>query len=267
MMNIFIVVYFRIDTVMIAILRNDLELGWYSAAYRLLEGMILIPNMIMAPIYPVFSRLFISSIDSLMLLYKYVLKIMTIISLPITIVAMFLSEEIIRTFYGTAFANSTYALLILIWAIPFIFLTFVFGALLPAINKQNINTISTGICMIFNILLNLILIPSYGYLGASIVTVLTEVILSGSLFFYISRKVTKCNLKLFLRIAILNSVTVAFALVLYSINNNYVVNILLYLTAYVMLFVALGIVSRDEIKISFSLLPKKKQLFPWLVKS
>ena len=120
MMNIFIVVYFRIDTVMIAILRNDLELGWYSAAYRLLEGMILIPNMIMAPIYPVFSRLFISSIDSLMLLYKYVLKIMTIISLPITIVAMFLSEEIIRTFYGTAFANSTYALLILIWAIPFI---------------------------------------------------------------------------------------------------------------------------------------------------
>lgn len=245
--------------IMISLMRGDIEVGWYSAAYRFMEASILIPNMIMIPIYPVFSRLYISSIDSLISKYKRILKIMIIISLPIMIVVMFLSEKVITIFYGASFINSTPALVILISAIPFIFLTFVFGALLPAINKQNVNTISTGICMILNILLNLILIPSYGYLGASVSTVITEGILCAILFGYISIKFVKFDSNLMKKIALVNSATIAIAFSLNVLKTNYIVSIIFYLITYTLLLFILPIVTKEEAQIIFNILKKYKQ--------
>lgn len=262
LMNVFIIIYFRIDMIMISMMRGDLEVGWYSAAYRLMEASILIPNMIMVPIYPVFSRLYVSSIDSLTSIYKRVLKIMIIISLPITIVVMFVSDRIITVFYGASFMSSIPALVILIWAIPFIFLTFVLGALLPAINKQGINTFSTGACTILNILFNLILIPTYGYLGASVATVITQGILCAMLFGYISIKFIKFDSMVLAKIALINITTITFAFFLYVLNPNYIVNIILYLITYVALIIILKIVSKEETEMFLNMLRIRKQLVP-----
>lgn len=260
LMNIFIIIYFRIDMVMISMMRSDLEVGWYSAAYRLMEALFLIPNMIMVPIYPVFSRLYISSIDSLTAIYKSALKIMIIISLPITIVVMFISDRIITMLYGASFINSNSALVILIWAIPFIFLTFVLGALLPAINKQGISTFSTGACAILNILLNLILIPSYGYIGASVATVITEGILFAILFGYISIRFIKFDSMALAKIALVNTTTIPLAFFLYVLNPNYIVNIISYLVTYMALIIILKIVSKEEKEMLLSILRSIKQL-------
>jgi O-antigen/teichoic acid export membrane protein len=259
-MNIFIIIYFRIDMVMISMMRGDLQVGWYSAAYKFVEVSILIPNIIMIPIYPVFSKLYVSSLSSLTSIYKQVLKIMIIISLPIPIVVMIISEKIILVLYGASFINATPALMILIWAIPSIYLTFVLGALLPAINKQAINTITTGICMILNVLLNLILIPSYGYLGAGVSTVVTEWVLCAILFGYISMKFTKLNLLMLVKLTLVNISTILLAFTLFKFNANYVVNIILYLSTYITLIFLLTIVSKEESEMLLRVLRNGRQL-------
>ena len=247
--------------VMISMMRGDLQVGWYSAAYKFIEASILIPNIIMIPIYPVFSKLYVSSIDSLTSIYRRVLKSMIIISLPIPIVIMFVSDRIITVLYGASFINATPALVILTWAIPSIFFTFVLGALLPAINKQGVNTISTGICMILNIFLNLILIPSYGYLGASVSTVITEWILCVVLFGYISIKFIKFNSLVLAKIALVNISTILIAFSLFKLNTNYMVNIILYLTTYTALIFYLKIVPKEESEMFLSALRSSKQFF------
>jgi O-antigen/teichoic acid export membrane protein len=89
-----------------------------------------------------------------------------------------LSEKLIIFMYGRDFIGSIDALKILIWTLLFIFTNYILGMTLNSINKQNINTINTLICVIVNIVLNSILIPLVGYIGAAIATVFTEATLT-----------------------------------------------------------------------------------------
>jgi O-antigen/teichoic acid export membrane protein len=175
---------------------------------------------------------------------------------------MFVSDRIITVLYGASFINATPALVILIWAIPSIFHTFVLGALLPAINKQGINTLSTGICMIINFFLNLILIPKYGYIGASVATVITQGILCALLFGYISCNFVKFNSTVLKKIALVNITTIPLAFSLYVLNPNYIVNTILYLISYILLIVILTVVSKEETEIFLNIIKKERALVP-----
>ena len=59
----------------------------------------------------------------------------------------------------------------------FIFINSLLGTALTSINKQHLWAIGAGICMVVNIVLNLILIPPFSYLGSSYATVITEGVL------------------------------------------------------------------------------------------
>jgi O-antigen/teichoic acid export membrane protein len=73
-----------------------------------------------------------------------------------------------------AFAQSEPALRILALGIVFLFANSAFYAMLNAINRQGLNAWATALAAGINIVLNLGLIPVFGYLGASVVTVVTE---------------------------------------------------------------------------------------------
>jgi O-antigen/teichoic acid export membrane protein len=86
-----------------------------------------------------------------------------------------LVHPIIRLFNRSgAFAQSEDALRILAFAIVFLFANSAFYAMLNATNRQHLNAWATGLAAAINIVLNLILIPFYGYLAASTTTVITE---------------------------------------------------------------------------------------------
>ena len=114
--------------------------------------------------------------------------------------------------------------------------------------------------MILNIILNLILIPSYGYLGASVSTVITEWILCAILFGYISMKFFKINSLMLVKITLVNISTILFAFYLFKLNTNYTVNIILYLTTYTALIFFMTIVSKEESEMVLSILRSRKQL-------
>ena len=79
--------------------------------------------------------------------------------------------------FGFGYQQSVIALQILVWTIVFTFVGAAFVRLLEASNRQVIVTKISLICVIVNILLNLILIPKFSYIGACIATVITEIIL------------------------------------------------------------------------------------------
>ncbi|MTK63825.1 MAG: flippase [Methanobacterium sp.] len=176
--------YTYVDSIMLSILKGAEAVGWYSAAYRLMYIALLLPNAINTAVYPVMSRLFNdSSSESLKLLYERYFKYMLIAGIPLGLGTSILAKQVILLLYGTGFDESVAALQILVWTVVFTFAGASFTQLLQSINKQIIITKISLFCLCVNIVLNLILIPPYSYVGASIATLITEIVLVSYIIF------------------------------------------------------------------------------------
>jgi O-antigen/teichoic acid export membrane protein len=170
------IIAFRIDIVMLSFMKGDSVAGWYGAAYRLMEVLLFIPAAFAGSIYPVLSKAFVSSHNFLQSAYQKSFHYLFIIGMPIAIGTTLLSDKIILFIYKADFVHSIIALQILIWTIPIIYLTYISGTILAAIDKQSIALKINFLCMVLNIVLNFILIPKYSLLGASIATVITSLL-------------------------------------------------------------------------------------------
>lgn len=172
--GIFITIYFWVDSIMLSYMIDNEVVGWYNASYRLVFILLFIPSIINTAIFPSMSKFYFSSHNSLRLITEKYFKFMLIISIPIGVGTTLLAEKVILLIFGTAYIQSIIILQILIWAMVFTFVYAAFGLLFQSINKQIIITKITGIGMILNVILNLLLIPLLSHIGASITTAITE---------------------------------------------------------------------------------------------
>ena len=243
---IFISLFSRIDTVMISIMIGDAPVGWYNAAYMLVSALMVIPGVLFGAIYPVLSKFYVSSIESLKITYERLCRYLFIIVFPIGVGTTLLADRFILLIYGDQFTHSSIALQILIWWYVIGSLAWLMGVILQAIDKQSAFAFSMGICAIFNVISNLIFIPIMSYVGASITTVVTNIISLLLLFYYVS--------KYFYRLPLLKIIIKpAIAGVIMGIGIYYMGNINLLMVVaiagaiYFPTLVALGGISKEDI--------------------
>jgi O-antigen/teichoic acid export membrane protein len=250
-MAIFIMIYFRIDTIMVSLIVGQAAVGLYSAAYQLSEMTTIIPTMFITAIFPVMSRFFKDSKSSFAKTYakstKYLLYTGVLVALVITILA----GPIIGLVFGNKFSGSVFALQIIIWSAAIMYITMLQGNIIITANKQLFNFKMTIITAVFNIILNLILIPKYSFYGASLATVITEA--CGVIFaiFFFNRWGYKINvIDTFLPafLALLGAVAVSIALIELSIHNIIFIAVIATLI-YVVIIYKVGINSEDKLLI------------------
>ena len=175
--------YTYIDSIMLSVIVGTEAVGFYSAAYRIMLVMLFIPTAVNLAIFPLMSRYYTSSKDSLKHVHERYFKYMILLGIPIGVGITILADKIILLIYGQGFSPSIMILQILIWTIVLTFAGASFVQLLQSTNKQLIITKISMICLVFNIILNLFLIPRYSYIGASIATLVTEILLVGYIIF------------------------------------------------------------------------------------
>ena len=191
---LFGVLFFKIDTVMLSVFKGDAAVGIYNAAYNPLLALGVIPGVFITALYPVMSRFFVSSRDSLETFTVLSSKYMAIIGFPIAIGCFILADRFIALFYANQFSASIIAFQILALFIPLRFVSSITGTLLTSINRQSLRTISVGFSALFNIILNAVMIPYLSYIGASIATVLSEVFLFFVFIYFINKHYKKLGL-------------------------------------------------------------------------
>ena len=185
---LFAVFFFRIDTVMLSVLKGDAAVGIYNAAYNPLLALGgIISGILVAAIYPVMSRYFISSRDALETTTILASRYMALLGFPIAMGCFVLANRFIDLFYAGQFSASVIAFQILALFIPIRLVSSITGTLLTSINRQGLRTISVGLSALFNILLNALMIPYLSYIGAGIATVLSEVFLYFIFLYYIKK--------------------------------------------------------------------------------
>ena len=170
------VLYFRVDIIFLEKLRGEEVVGWYNAAYKLMDSLMIFSGSIIGALFPYFSRLGgMETRPQLKNLFENTFKYFFMASLPLAILISAHSDQIVLLIYGEHYRPAVPALRILIWAIPMIYVNAVFLYTLIAAGRQRDCAIAQGICAAGNILLNISLIPHWGYLGAAISTVVSEI--------------------------------------------------------------------------------------------
>lgn len=174
--------YFKFDTIMLSILRSSADVGIYNAAYKVLENIVFFPAMFVGLVMPIMSRYIFEEREKFERIADKTFKIFLILAVGLVIGTVYLSKDIIGLIGGAGFEESVYVLRVLSFAMAFVFFGNFFTNVIIAGSQQRKLMLILFFCAVFNISLNLILIPKYSYNGAAITSSLTEflvVLLSG----------------------------------------------------------------------------------------
>jgi O-antigen/teichoic acid export membrane protein len=171
---IVVFVYFKIDTILLSMLKTNAEVGIYNAAYKVIENVSFFPSMIMGLVFPIFSLHIFSDKKSFRHIANETFKVFVILIVPIIIGTLFLSEGIINLIGGNDFAQSANTLRILIFALAFIFFGGFFNNILISANQQRKMLLVFIGCAVFNVIANLIFIPIYSYTASATISAITE---------------------------------------------------------------------------------------------
>lgn len=167
-------VYMRIDQVMIKDLISNNAVGQYAVAVRLSTIWYFIPAALSSSLFPAIvnakkhsEKLYIKRLQNL---YDLMVWMALLIALPLT----FLSDWVITFLFGNQYDQSSSVLMIHIWAGIFVFLGVARGGWILTENLQRYTLLYLGIGMIFNVILNYILIQRVGIVGAAYATLISQ---------------------------------------------------------------------------------------------
>jgi O-antigen/teichoic acid export membrane protein len=179
--TVFGVIYYRIDTVMLSLMTPEQVVGWYGAAYRFFDSLMVVPVVFTVSIFPVMSRRWgtDAAVESLMMQKSLDVILMT--AVPMSIGAFFFSPQIIHFFFGThAYEPSILILKIFSVGIILLYLDFVLGTVLLSSDRQKQLSRTAFTAIFVNVGLNYLMIPfaqshmGNGGVGSAIATLVTE---------------------------------------------------------------------------------------------
>lgn len=158
-------IFFSTDKVIISYLRPIEETGYYSAASRIVGAFFLIPSIFNTALFPLLAKKVKDNDRSLENLLKIFVIGSTLIGFLFSLLIFLLAPYSIFIF-GEKFANSIPILQLLSLILIFVFPTTFLDHFLISYNRQWLDFNLTIIPAILNLVLNFILIPSYGVFGA-----------------------------------------------------------------------------------------------------
>jgi len=172
---IFISIYYYLDTVMLKAMQDDVAVGWYTFAYKIVLFVLQIASVLVTALFPIISRQFTHQREALAGTLGQFAKLMATLALPIGFAGTILARDIMVFLYGDAYAGGGTALAILLWTAAVIYVSVIFGNSLQAVNRQRIYMFGVAAGAIVNIIANIALIPRWSLNGAAVATLIAEI--------------------------------------------------------------------------------------------
>ncbi len=181
-------IYQKSDIILLSLFKDIQDVGIYGASYRTIEVIGTIPYMFAGIMLPLFTFNWINK--NLTFFNKMAQKsfdFMVILAIPLTIGAQFTATEVISLIAGKDFAGGGLPLQLLIISISLLFISCIFSHIIIAIEKQKKVIALYALTAITSLVLYLILIPKFSYLGASIVTIYSNIVILIGSFYYVKK--------------------------------------------------------------------------------
>ncbi len=174
--GIVIMIYMRIDQVMLGQMVGEKSVGIYSAAVKISELWYFVPGAIVNSVFPSIVQ---AKEISEEIYYKRLQKLLTAVSIlayAVAIPVTFLAPQIVTLIYGQKYAEAGNILNIHIWAGLFVSLGVARETWITTEGLMKFSAVTAATGAVVNIVLNYFLIPQYGGLGAAIATVIAQIL-------------------------------------------------------------------------------------------
>jgi PST family polysaccharide transporter len=169
-----------LDTLLLAFMTTETIVGIYSMAYRPLGPVNWLPRAILLAAFPSFARFATDSEERLRESFSNSIRLLWVLSLPITIAICFYADPIVRILAGqkySEFAEAGVLLSILIWITLLIYISTQYRFVLAAMGKLQSYTRLVVVVFLIEAAIEAALIPRFSYYGACAGSV------TGELFF------------------------------------------------------------------------------------
>ena len=174
---------YKFDTVLLSVTRSNAEVAWYNVAYNLIFSCAMLSNVVNTALYPSLSRQSVAGAHALPAIYERTLRYLMVLAIPLALGIFILSPDLIPLLFKAENRNAAPALQVLIWVVPFMYASEFLGYVVLIAGQEKKVARSVVISTLFNVAVNLIVVPRYGYMAAAVMTVLTEAILVGQYVF------------------------------------------------------------------------------------
>jgi O-antigen/teichoic acid export membrane protein len=165
---------FRVDTFVLQLMRTRQEVGIFHGVYRVILVILFVPRMITDALFPSFARYAEESSEQMAFAFEKSFKFLLILVLPLILVVFLAADPIVRLLLGKKFAEGgpLLQLFSLVWGLTFF--SVLCNKVLNAAGRQGLATLASAACLGVNVVLDIALIPYFGYMGAAAATAAAE---------------------------------------------------------------------------------------------
>jgi len=184
-----VMIYMRIDQIMIKEMLGEREVGLYSAAVRLSEAWYFVPAIITTSLFPAIVNAKKTSEDLYHARLQRLYTTLVWLAIVIAVLMTFVSDWLVTLLYGDAYKDASQVLVIHIWAGVFVSIGVASGSWFTSENLQRYAFYRASLGAMINVIFNLLLIRNFGLIGAAIATVIAQSM--AAFFFDILTKKTR----------------------------------------------------------------------------
>ncbi|HEX7254656.1 MAG TPA: glycosyltransferase [Gaiellaceae bacterium] len=169
-------VFFKIDGVILALVRPGEEVGFYGAAYKFIELSDLIVAAIALSVFPALTHYYANENPGFRPLVQRTFDVLLAAAAPVTLVFLLFADELVIATSGGEFAAGADALRLLApYPVLFFVNSLIWRVLIAAGQDRALVAIAASV-LTLNVALNVALLPPYGFRAAAVTAVVSEVV-------------------------------------------------------------------------------------------
>lgn len=186
----FTMFYTNLNIVVLSVLANETEVGYYTAGQRLIAVAQLVITLPLAQVlYPYVSRAFGESIEKGLHMTQKVVPITLLLTGALCFVIQVFGSQTLSLFYGDEFAPAVTAFKILAFVPIFVALNNIFSMqLMLNLKMDKLYSKITIIGALFSILLNYLMVSQWGYIGCAYNWLATELFICSTMYIFLLKK-------------------------------------------------------------------------------
>ncbi len=188
MLNHFLAtVFFQVDILILQALKGAEMVAQYSTGYKWLLAIKIVPSFFTQALFPVMSRQAQDDITALSRTFRFGIKLLFAVALPLAVAFTVLAEPLTLILGGARYIpDGAIALQLMIWSIPIGWMNSLTQYALVSLGLQRMVTRAFAAAVVFNVAANAIFIPQYGFQAAAVATIVSELVLFAP-FMYLAR--------------------------------------------------------------------------------
>ncbi|WP_075323099.1 flippase [Acidithiobacillus albertensis] len=179
----------QIDMVLLGIIKGSDYTAIYQVGVKMASVLVIGLGSLAVVYQPLLSKAYFSgNTDDLKIKCKSISRIAFVLALSISIILIPMRSLILQITFGTSYIEAGQVMVILVVARLFNASVGAVGPFLSMTQKSKVLFIGLMIESVFNVFLNLMLIPDYGYVGAALSTGISMIIVNIALAVFIKKK-------------------------------------------------------------------------------